>query len=275
MATAGNVLNILECAVCLETFTRPRTLPCVHTFCLGCVEPLAIEGSIKCPECRASHIIPAGGVVDFPPNPMAIALLDSMCKSCHKALPQADCAHCGLPLCTFCLSKHAVRQALDDLQQSVEAATKSVNKLDEHQMPIFKDIDMLASSLHQKVDSEIQSLRERVKSMMAEKVDSTWDRFVEYYAKITVANSYYQMASETVGQPFSGEESHAAFRDVIRTSESMKKDLETYIGEMATIPVSDLSLIYDVEELPTIKYCVRIDTKSEYIRLCDSTFLLM
>jgi len=30
--------NESECAICKEVFTDPRVLPCVHTFCLKCIQ---------------------------------------------------------------------------------------------------------------------------------------------------------------------------------------------------------------------------------------------
>ena len=33
----------LTCSVCLDQYTNPKTLPCHHSFCLKCIEPLPIE----------------------------------------------------------------------------------------------------------------------------------------------------------------------------------------------------------------------------------------
>ena len=33
----------LKCSVCLEQYTDPKTLPCLHSFCLKCIEPLPVE----------------------------------------------------------------------------------------------------------------------------------------------------------------------------------------------------------------------------------------
>ena len=45
----------LTCSVCLESFKDPKVLPCLHTFCLGCIVNLAENAesdTINCPECR-------------------------------------------------------------------------------------------------------------------------------------------------------------------------------------------------------------------------------
>lgn len=68
MATATeNSSNQMErlttCPVCLDKFRTPKLLPCMHTFCLtpcltNLVDPRA--RSLRCPECRREHLIPAG-----------------------------------------------------------------------------------------------------------------------------------------------------------------------------------------------------------------------
>ena len=33
----------LTCSVCLDQYTNPKTLTCLHSFCLKCIEPLPVE----------------------------------------------------------------------------------------------------------------------------------------------------------------------------------------------------------------------------------------
>ena len=53
-----------ECPLCLETVKNPRTLPCLHSFCLECLDELAsfarrqLQTTIKCPVCQTSFPIP-------------------------------------------------------------------------------------------------------------------------------------------------------------------------------------------------------------------------
>ncbi|XP_074611975.1 tripartite motif-containing protein 2-like [Acropora palmata] len=53
-----------ECPLCLDTVKNPKTLPCLHSFCLECLDKLAnfarrqLQTSIKCPVCQASFPIP-------------------------------------------------------------------------------------------------------------------------------------------------------------------------------------------------------------------------
>ena len=55
-AAHDTIKDDLKCATCLELFQDPRSLPCLHTFCLECIKR-TINGSntFKCPLCRAVH----------------------------------------------------------------------------------------------------------------------------------------------------------------------------------------------------------------------------
>ena len=55
-----------ECPLCLETVNNPQTLPCIHSFCLECLDKHAhfsrrqLPATIKCPVCQTSFQIPEG-----------------------------------------------------------------------------------------------------------------------------------------------------------------------------------------------------------------------
>ena len=36
----GHFDDQLTCNVCLDQYTNPKTLPCHHSFCLECIQPL-------------------------------------------------------------------------------------------------------------------------------------------------------------------------------------------------------------------------------------------
>lgn len=47
---AHSLTSSLKCSVCLELYTDPRVLPCLHTFCLKCIKGLRKEdSSLTCP----------------------------------------------------------------------------------------------------------------------------------------------------------------------------------------------------------------------------------
>ncbi|XP_033751951.1 uncharacterized protein LOC117335831 [Pecten maximus] len=84
----------LECAICLERLQRPRTLPCLHTFCENCLSHYITQNtssttSFICPVCRKeiASINPAKDrelwAKDFPLN----SLLDGLGQQSRVKVP--------------------------------------------------------------------------------------------------------------------------------------------------------------------------------------------
>ncbi|KAL8617683.1 hypothetical protein ACOMHN_064937 [Nucella lapillus] len=77
--SADHVQRLLQCSVCLDRFRQPKLLPCQHTFCLSpCLEGLVDRRTrfLRCPECRADHLVPRGGPSHFPNNLTIISFLE-------------------------------------------------------------------------------------------------------------------------------------------------------------------------------------------------------
>ena len=114
-----------ECPLCLETVKDPKTLPCLHSFCLVCLDKHAnyarrqLQTAIKCPVCQASFQIPQedtfGGLpASFHLNRLVdlLALADGgtesqQCGSCEENNTATHyCFECQSFLCTTCFKAH-------------------------------------------------------------------------------------------------------------------------------------------------------------------------
>ena len=65
---AEDVDKELTCAVCLSRYETPKVLPCLHTYCKGCLEDLvkkARDDQVTCPQCKEKHQLPEEGVDGF------------------------------------------------------------------------------------------------------------------------------------------------------------------------------------------------------------------
>lgn len=103
--------NVTECAICVGDLIDARVLPCVHTFCLGCIEKWSrnkqVGEKVSCPICREEFEIPEGGTTALPKNCFVEKLLEV--ERLSTMLSQGDV------VCDVCC---------DDEERSGEKVTK-------------------------------------------------------------------------------------------------------------------------------------------------------
>ena len=93
-----NLHEEVSCSVCMTTFTDPKILPCLHSFCLHCLNGILRTSGrhdiLACPECRKEVQVPSSGnLKDLPTNFRMNSLLDVLAiKECHTA--GVKCANC-------------------------------------------------------------------------------------------------------------------------------------------------------------------------------------
>ncbi|XP_015762189.1 PREDICTED: E3 ubiquitin-protein ligase TRIM71-like [Acropora digitifera] len=114
-----------ECPLCLDTVKNPKTLPCLHSFCLECLDKLANFArrhphvTIKCPECKTSFPIPDADTFANLPSSFyvnrlvdVLALEDSSvkaqkCNTCDENNPATSyCFVCQTFMCASCFQSH-------------------------------------------------------------------------------------------------------------------------------------------------------------------------
>ena len=118
-----NIYKHVCCPVCTNRFNNPKLLPCLHTFCLHCLQRIQatseIRDTILCPECRRNYTIPGNGDLNtLPTNFRLNSLLDALpvtecktrgvkCGNCDKTRQQsAYCFTCCSFWCDDCLPLH-------------------------------------------------------------------------------------------------------------------------------------------------------------------------
>jgi tripartite motif-containing protein 2/3 len=64
--------SLCECPICKDTYSDPRSLPCIHTFCLECVKGFSRDklpgDGVACPLCRTEFTVPDNGIESLPKN---------------------------------------------------------------------------------------------------------------------------------------------------------------------------------------------------------------
>jgi tripartite motif-containing protein 56 len=147
--------ELLKCSICLDTFTNPKSLPCLHTFCQCCIQHAYKDklpgDSVACPDCRHKFAIPLKGAERLPSNIVIKNLIDSKkssgklvdnvpCDVCSSdselnpsSVPCASmcCKTCGQKLCSRCSKPHQMipggahqvvtlnKQVMEELQRTL------------------------------------------------------------------------------------------------------------------------------------------------------------
>ena len=121
-----NLKKEAECPLCLETVNDPKTLPCLHSFCLLCLDKHALyarkqlQTTIKCPVCLTCFQIPEedtfGGLpTSFHLNRLVDVLalgddnrLSQTCSTCEENnTATCYCFDCSDFFCDVCAKFHS------------------------------------------------------------------------------------------------------------------------------------------------------------------------
>ena len=117
-----NLKEHITCSICLDTFTEPKTITCLHTFCCECLKRHALttqqEGKFRCPECQGEVGVPER-FDQLPTGFLQNSLLGLLavqqsgegseisCGNCRKkSVETSFCFDCGTFMCLDCVNAH-------------------------------------------------------------------------------------------------------------------------------------------------------------------------
>ena len=113
----------VSCAVCLEDYTEPKVLACLHVFCKKCLERLVVQDAanriVCCPNCRGTTRLPQDGVSQLQSAFYIHHLFEvrdilqkvssadkTTCDKCGEGEAKAYCRDCGGFVCQECITVH-------------------------------------------------------------------------------------------------------------------------------------------------------------------------
>ena len=119
----NNLYEELSCSVCMCKYTDPKQLPCLHSFCLHCLNGIqrtsGRRDKIACPECRQEFNVPDNkNLAVLPTNFRINSLLDVLaikecsttrvkCGNCDERTKQSHyCFQCYAFWCEECIGLH-------------------------------------------------------------------------------------------------------------------------------------------------------------------------
>ena len=196
----------LRCPVCLDLYTNPRTLPCLHAFCQECLEGLsqkreARRGTyyLSCPSCRQCTEVPREGVGAFPvtfhinnlkeitqslKNKVSdpkqgtcndhFKPLEIYCETCETVI----CFHCVVrthkdheyDLVSNCYPKHyqMLHNSLKPVKGKKEALKKVLSDLVERDNQIRERGEGVLEEIHKMVEEMINVLHQSERKLSEE-----------------------------------------------------------------------------------------------------------
>ncbi|CAH1784796.1 unnamed protein product [Owenia fusiformis] len=122
-ASSSQDLRMSVCTLCNMTLRNPRILPCLHVYCVECLDKLVVgeQRNLKCPECKEEHVIPEGGVEGFKTSFIHDDISSTLfqtydkdgkptCSICvtqdKNTVARVMCLNCGKVLCVKCRQSH-------------------------------------------------------------------------------------------------------------------------------------------------------------------------
>lgn len=115
----------ITCGVCNKQYVNPKTLPCLHSYCLSCLASLQLsdlaQKKLVCPECDKSVVIESDSLNAFPDAfiinrqisefvflQKVHGVVDSNCEKCTgKSVKSTTfCDGCGKFVCDLCVTIH-------------------------------------------------------------------------------------------------------------------------------------------------------------------------
>ena len=220
----------LTCAVCLDQYTDPRTLPCTHSYCKDCISCLPVEQLdkgihlVRCPSCRQATQLGEKGAAAFPTAFIINNLLQihetlktsggqvPLCQV-HKNKPMDFyCETCEEHICVKCSTKshhgHQYGHAEDLFpkhKQQIEATLISLKK----------QIDMVDGrmGLFEIMEGEMREQGEAVQKRIDDTYQQLIDRLQESRRKVS-------------------QEAHAALQEKLQLHSSQKANVKTILVQL-------------------------------------------
>ena len=160
----------LTCPMCLDHYTNPKTLPCLHSFCQHCLEGLPLDKKnetyyLSCPTCRHCTELPEEGGGAFPVafhvnNLKEIYSLmkkvadpqQVTCDNCTTANATGYCKDCSKFMCPDCISTHKKWADFSKHQlTSLDEVTASVSSTSQLLAPAKQEATLTCSTHNKKM----------------------------------------------------------------------------------------------------------------------------
>jgi len=210
--------RVKKCSICQDDIKDPRLLPCIHTFCLECLERYCKDklpgDDAPCPECKHQFQIPKDGVAGMTARThdkeSAHSELCEVCSYEERIVPATVyCVDCNQKLCKKCSQPHLRMRGephdvkpLDAVSPEHQSGSRFCDKhkerfrmycfdcqinvcstccLESHKTHTFERIDAVLQDCVRSIDEDIEQLRSHIKSFrgIADKVRAESNKLLD------------------------------------------------------------------------------------------------
>ena len=196
----------ITCPVCLDTFKRPRSLPCLHTFCTECLQGHIVNTSqssllsaFYCPVCRAQTKPPRAytqrdtWAEQFPVNHWILCYMEEseketirddviVCEYHPEFTIRLFCADHDCLCCPMCIAiEHRKCEDVKELEEVAKhfAVAKETNELQSELTSSLVFVNEFRRTRHERMDALVTN-RERI----IHDIRTKKDEIVEYLNNI-------------------------------------------------------------------------------------------
>ena len=255
-----NLKQQVTCSICLDTYTQPKTISCLHTFCCECLERHARvsqrQGKFRCPECQAEIDLPVGNRFDLLPNSFFHkSLLGVLEAEDRVAIPREQqdtcsqhteervryyCSSCEACICPICVTEDHRGHAFEMLEKAVQEDKKNIMSIVEtikEKANLFRaqlektseDVEMIIAIAKQEVseatEDVITKTRQQEKQLL-ESLEITRRKRIE---RINSAKQELESLIKKINQAAEFAESLVQRRsavDIIQNKNKLRQKLE-------------------------------------------------
>ena len=270
--------NSQTCLLCLDQLTNPKTLPCLHSFCEDCLDPLVLTqedgtGILGCPTCRFPVQVPMEGIKSLPRASGTFSQLatdnykqnTSELSSClkHKTIMKLYCETCEEIVCNMCaIDEHhdhdyymmsrkfnqlleRVKTEVKPVENKLQLLTDNVKGIEARQTDIEKRGEELIEEVNLLAERLIKNIKESELRLVSELRTAV-------QTKVALLEQQKNWATKTIEQ---AKECHVEIEEQLKLKKphllfSKRKEMLSNIKAIKEINGS----VYEAAELCDVRF---------------------